>query len=101
MQRCIGRLNEYLRGWMDFFGICTSRVEYVLGGLDAHIRRRLRAIQLRHWKRKRTIVLRGEATRGNSQPRRAVCEPRKYGSVRGAPGDRGPYSTTRPRTDAP
>jgi len=58
MHSCIERLNQYLRGWMGFFGICTAGVEYVLGGLDAHIRRRLRAIQLRHWKRKRTIARR-------------------------------------------
>ena len=38
--------------------IRSSTVEPVLGTLDAHIRRRLRAIQLRHWKRKRSITRR-------------------------------------------
>jgi group II intron reverse transcriptase/maturase len=55
---CIERLNRYLRGWIGFFGICTEMAEQTFGALDAHIRRRLRAIQLRHWKRKRTIARR-------------------------------------------
>jgi len=41
---------------MGFFGICTEGVERTLSNLDAHIRRRLRAIQLRHWKTKRTTA---------------------------------------------
>ena len=48
----------YVRGWMGFFGICGPQVEQLLGGVDAHIRRRLRAIQLRHWKCKRTMARR-------------------------------------------
>lgn len=43
---------------MGFFKICTSAVVRTLQGLDAHIRRRLRAIVLRHWKRRRTMVKR-------------------------------------------
>lgn len=54
--RCIEQINVYLRGWMEFFGICSKGVESELAALDGHLRRRLRAIQLRHWKRKRTIV---------------------------------------------
>ena len=53
---CIHQVNRYLLGWIQFFGICTAGAERVLGALDAHIRRRLRALQLSHWKRKRTIV---------------------------------------------
>jgi RNA-directed DNA polymerase len=53
---CIQRLNGYLLGWIGYFGLCTEGVETTLKGLDAHIRRRLRAIQLAHWKRKRTIA---------------------------------------------
>jgi group II intron reverse transcriptase/maturase len=58
LKACIARVNSYLIGWIGFFGICTSEVERTLHGLDAHIRRRLRAIQLRQWKRKRTIAQR-------------------------------------------
>jgi group II intron reverse transcriptase/maturase len=53
---CIKQVNQYLLGWVEFFRICTEGVERTLGNLDAHIRRRLRAIQLKHWKRKRTIA---------------------------------------------
>lgn len=56
LKACILRVNAYTLGWLGFFGICTAGVERTLQGLDAHVRRRLRAIQLRHWKRKRTIA---------------------------------------------
>ena len=55
---CISRINAWLRGWHGFFGIASPSAQYVLRALDAHIRRRLRAIILRHWKRKRTIARR-------------------------------------------
>jgi len=58
LHTCIEGLNEYLRGWIGFFGICTAGERPTLAGLDMHIRRRLRAIQVKHWKRKRTIALR-------------------------------------------
>jgi hypothetical protein len=54
LRGCITQLNEYLRGWIGFFGIMTRpRGRGGLDSLDAHIRRRLRAIVLRHWRRKR------------------------------------------------
>jgi RNA-directed DNA polymerase len=56
IEACIKQTNSYLVGWIQFFGICTGGVGSVLGGLDAHIRRRMRAIQLKHWKRKLTIA---------------------------------------------
>jgi RNA-directed DNA polymerase len=56
LKACISRVNEYATGWIGFFGICTEQVETTLRNLDAHIRRRLRAIQLKQWKRKRTVA---------------------------------------------
>ena len=56
LKSCITRVNAYLSGWFGFFGICTAAIEVNLQRLDAHIRRRLRAIQLKHWKRRRTIA---------------------------------------------
>lgn len=55
---CISRANGYLRGWIGFFGICSKTTEVVrtLHNTDAHLRRRLRAILLRQWKRKRYIA---------------------------------------------
>ena len=55
---CVTRINAWVRGWHGFFGIASPSAQYVLRALDAHIRRRLRAIVLRHWKRKRTIARR-------------------------------------------
>ena len=55
---CIRRANAYLLGWIGFFRICTSVEERTLHNLDAHIRRRLRALLLRQWKRKRFIARR-------------------------------------------
>jgi len=57
--RCIQHLNQYLKGWMEFFGrSCTEEVIDNLEDLDAHIRRRLRALLLRQWKRRRSIATR-------------------------------------------
>ncbi len=52
----IGDLNVFLGGWLGFFGVCTSGIERTLQYRDAHIRRRLRALLLQQWKRKRTMV---------------------------------------------
>lgn len=56
IHKCIERINAYVIGWIGFFGICTAGIQKVLRYLDAHIRRRVRAIQIKQWKRKRTIV---------------------------------------------
>lgn len=55
---CIEDLNRYLRGWIGFFRIVTPAAFTTLSDLDAHIRRRLRAIVLRHWRRTRVIIRR-------------------------------------------
>ena len=56
MKSCMAQVSAYVVGWIGFFGICTAQVERTLHNVDAHIRRRLRALQLRHWKREATIV---------------------------------------------
>jgi RNA-directed DNA polymerase len=56
LKRCIARINEYIIGWTGFFRIVTEQELKTLRYIDAHIRRRLRAIILRHWGSKRTIV---------------------------------------------
>ena len=58
LRDCIAQLNAYLQGWFGFFVICTAGVLRLLQRLDAHIRRRLRALQLAHWKRKPTMARR-------------------------------------------
>ncbi len=56
LQSCISRINAWLVGWHQFFGIAAASEEFTLRALDAHIRRRLRAIVLKHWRRQRTIA---------------------------------------------
>jgi len=58
LRACLVQLDAYLLGWIGFFWICTEAAERVLSNLDAHIRRRLRALVLKHWKRKRTMARR-------------------------------------------
>jgi group II intron reverse transcriptase/maturase len=58
LEACIEGLNRYTIGWINFFGICTSAEERTFQNLDAHIRRRLRALRLKQWKRRRTIARR-------------------------------------------
>jgi RNA-directed DNA polymerase len=55
---CVTRINAWLRGWHGFFGIVSASEMQMMRKIDAHLRRRLRAILLRHWKRKRTIARR-------------------------------------------
>jgi len=54
----ISGVNGYLKGWLGHFGVCMQGIERVVHNADAHIRRRLRAIVLKHWKRKRTVARR-------------------------------------------
>ena len=54
IRACIQGLNAYLSGWISFFRICNSRESRTFQRIDSHIRRRLRAIVLRHWKRLKT-----------------------------------------------
>ena len=58
LKACIAAINAYVVGWIGFFGICTEKSLQALGSLDAHIRRRLRALQLRDWRTKRGITRR-------------------------------------------
>jgi RNA-directed DNA polymerase len=56
LEGCITRISAWLRGWHQFFGIASPSEQFTLRALDAHIRRRLRAILLHHWRRRPTIV---------------------------------------------
>lgn len=56
LNACIEQVNVYLLGWIGFFWICTEKAVAMLRYVDAHIRRRLRAIQLKHWQSRPTIA---------------------------------------------
>ena len=56
LNKCIGKLNEYLTGWVEFFKVCSERERGIFESIDAHTRRRLRALILKQCKRKRHIA---------------------------------------------
>ena len=58
LDSCIAQINAWVLGWHGFFGIASASEMQMMRKIDAHIRRRLRAIILRHWKRRRTIAKR-------------------------------------------
>ena len=87
LESCIARINAWLRGWHQFFGIASASEMQMMRTLDAHIRRRLRAIILRHWKRDRRSCgahrprvssdsARGTGLRGTQVPVGAEPHPR-------------------------
>jgi RNA-directed DNA polymerase len=49
MKERIGRLNSYLGGWMGYFALADAK--NLLQGLDEWLRRRLRQILWKEWKR--------------------------------------------------
>jgi group II intron reverse transcriptase/maturase len=56
LDACVKKLNQYLTGWIGFFGVVSATEQSLLGVKDAHIRRRLRALMLRQWGYRRHIV---------------------------------------------
>ena len=53
MEEIIDKLDSYLVGWRGYFRLADT--PKIFGKLDGWIRRRLRMIQLKHWKRGTTI----------------------------------------------
>src|SRR5207248_4293665 len=52
---CMKELSQYLNGWVAHFRLCTAEGVKELRAIDAHIRRRLRAIIIRQRKRPRFL----------------------------------------------
>ena len=52
---CMENVSRYLTGWISHFRLCTSEAVQGLGVVDAHIRRRVRAIIVRQKKRPRFL----------------------------------------------
>jgi RNA-directed DNA polymerase len=61
LSQVITTLNQYLRGWIGYFGFCQT--PKVLRDLDSWIRHRLRCLQWKQWKlyrrRKAELIKRG------------------------------------------
>ena len=53
MAQVVEKLRPYLRGWKAYFGV--AQTPRVWRELDEWLRHRLRAIQLKHWKRPKAI----------------------------------------------
>ena len=56
LQSCMDEASRYLTGWMGHFQLCSKEGTWVFAYFDAHLRRRLRAIKVRHRKRPRYLV---------------------------------------------
>lgn len=52
-ESCVAGVNTYLIGWSGYFRLCTTASRF--GTVDAHIRRRLRALLVRQKKRPRHL----------------------------------------------
>jgi RNA-directed DNA polymerase len=53
MEQVVEKLRPYLLGWKAYFGL--AQTPGVWRALDEWLRHRMRAIQLKHWRRPRTI----------------------------------------------
>jgi RNA-directed DNA polymerase len=69
---CIGDISRYLTGWMSHYRLCTADALWDLGHVDAHVRRRIRAIIVRQKKRQR-FLFRHLIARGVSRKSAAGC----------------------------
>jgi RNA-directed DNA polymerase len=67
MERVTAELGAYLRGWKEYFKL--SNTPGVFSDLDQWLHRRLRAVQLKQWKRGGTVY---EALQRRGTPRRAA-----------------------------
>jgi group II intron reverse transcriptase/maturase len=52
---CMANVSRYMTGWMTHYRLCTPEAVQGLGAIDAHARRRVRAIIVRQKKRQRFL----------------------------------------------
>ena len=69
---CMDGVSRYLTGWISHFRLCTPEAVQGLGVLDAHVRRRVRAIIVRQKKRPR-FLFRHLRAKGVSAKAAASC----------------------------
>ena len=71
MSQVVEKLRPYLLGWKSYFGL--AQTPRVWRELDEWLRHRLRAIQLRHWKRPKTIYRELKALKASEDVARQVA----------------------------
>ncbi len=71
MQQVVDGLRPYLLGWKAYFGLAQTPT--VWRGLDEWLRHRLRALQLKQWKRGTTIYRELRALGAKPEPARTVA----------------------------
>jgi RNA-directed DNA polymerase len=77
MEQVVQGLRPYLLGWKAYFGL--AQTPKVWRGLDEWLRHRLRAIQLRHWKRPATTYRELKALgAGETVARRVAVNSRRW-----------------------
>jgi RNA-directed DNA polymerase len=69
---CMATLSRYMTGWMTHYRLCSPEVVHGLGVIDAHVRRRVRAIIVRQKKRQR-FLYRHLKSKGVSPSAAAGC----------------------------
>ena len=69
---CMADISRYLTGWMSHYRLCSPGAINALGVIDAHIRRRLRAILVTQRKRPR-FLFRHLLSKGVSRKAAAGC----------------------------
>jgi len=67
LDECIEQANQYLQGWFGFFRLCTGKGTRPFKNIDAHFRRRLRAIIVKQKGNYPRFLYRHLRTRGVSR----------------------------------
>ena len=70
---CMEGVSRYLTGWISHFRLCTPEAVQGLGVIDAHVRRRVRAIVVRQRKRPRFPLPALEGQRRQRESCRRLC----------------------------
>ncbi len=77
MEETVEKLRPYVLGWKTYFGL--AQTPGVWRALDEWLRHRLRAIQLKHWKRSKTIYRELKALgAGESVARQVAVNSRRW-----------------------
>jgi RNA-directed DNA polymerase len=77
IEQVVQRLRPYMLGWKAYFGL--AQTPKVWRELDAWLRHRLRAIQLKHWKRPRTMYRELKALgAGDTVAKRVAANSRRW-----------------------